>query len=248
MPERSKPLSTSKVMDVTHPSQARPSTTSRPVIVSNRPMIPEDPMINQAAQSAIDREKPSGVPEISEAPKTPVLQVSKGKTIIPPGQSESPQSIITKPADDVPRDETVQPVSSDQISKPAQTVDTSVIAKEPTAPKEKEPREKPVALSFGAMPLKTEETIGFSSELKDGHVDEGNKEVKEKTREDERHEEIEEIIASGKYHVPIGEAAKRRGRKVLAIILVVLLLLVLADVVLDMDLLSIAGVPHTNFL
>lgn len=61
--------------------------------------------------------------------------------------------------------------------------------------------------------------------------------------------ELEEIIASGKYAVPIDASGKRRTLiiTIWLVLLTLLLAAVLADALLDVGILTIPGIPHTHF-
>jgi hypothetical protein len=261
MPERRKPTDLPKVMDVTHPANVQPSTTSRPVIVTNRPMIPEDPMINQAAQSAIDIEKPAGAPKEEEAPdvtSAPEISAREGKTIVPittdtevetskaeekgkDAEAETPHTTITIDTGlEEDGGENEHLLAAEEPDKQTDAL------KEPVAPKAT--ATKPVAEEASSKPEPANEDTSFTAIPEDGQLDEGDPESKEKTAEEKRQEELEEIIAAGTYRVPIGQVAKRRSRMVFTVIIIVLLLLALLDLALDMGLLTLSGVPHTNLL
>lgn len=249
MAERHKTTEPSKVMDVTHPSNVRPSTTSRPVIVSNRPMIPEDPMINQAALSAIDIEKPAGAPKDAAGvplPSAPEVD-RKGKTIIPAVATNEKNEPVAPNEDK----------SSVDTPTPAQSVanaDVQEPSEENSAPKDFVPALSPSeAIDAPEKEQSThasdrENRPSFSGISGTTDLDEDEEESKTKSKEDKRQEELETLIAAGTYHVPIGQVAKRRGRIVMGIILIILLLVVAVDLSLDMGLFTVAGLPHTNFL
>lgn len=266
MPERRRPIEVSKVMDVTHPSNVQPSTTSRPVIVTNRPMIPEDPMINKAALSAIDIEKPAGasadqvVPVVASAPEVP----HQGKTVSPISVEikESTPKAAKEPAmtpEDSPR---TNPGNGADIQNPAE--EQSQTRHDPEGKSEtqaaSEPTDEQVLKndaikpkadaipSFSAEPPKTEEKTSFAAINNETQLDEGDQESKDKTAEEKRQEELEALIAAGTYHVPIGQVAKRRGRLAFVTVLIIVVLVVAFNFALDMELFTISGVPHTNIL
>jgi hypothetical protein len=256
-------METSKVMDITHPSNVQPSASSRPIIVSNRPMIAEDPMINQAALSAIAAEKPAGAPENTSSPEVASAPevARQGKTIVPttPAQEKSAPA-TSNDAESSPEPVTItidanaQDTAEEQVSvsqAPEKKTDAEPAAppsKEPVKPKDTEAKSKLEVASFDTPPPKMSEPSSFTALSDNSQLDEGDESSKQKTVEDKRQEELEELIAAGTYHVPIGQVAKRRGRIVFAVIVVVVLLLVVFDLALDAGLFTLAGVPHTDFL
>jgi len=269
MPERRRATEVAKVMDITHPSNVQPSTTSRPVLVTNRPMIAEDPMIAQAAQSAIDIEKPAGAPtedtppDVLSAPEV----TRQGKTVTPvsvkvgeaePAKPEEPSVPPNQPQPQ-PVTITIDAGPEDAVEEQIAVAEPSEAQPEPSAeeelpkesvkPKEAEtkPKTEPTP-SFNLQTPKTIEKTTFAAMNDDSQLDEGDAETKEKTAEDKRQEELEAIVTAGTYHVPIGQVAKRRGRVLFLVVLIVVLLVVLFDLALDTGLFTVSGVPHTNFL
>lgn len=68
---------------------------------------------------------------------------------------------------------------------------------------------------------------------------------------EERQTQLEELIITGKYTVPIGTRHKNRGRlyTMIFVIIVIVLVVVLLDVLLDSGLLKLSiNIPHTNLL
>lgn len=239
----------SKVMDITHPSNIQPSTTSRPVIVSNRPMIPEDPMINQAALSAIDIEKPAGAPnDAAGVPLPSAPEVGrKGKTIVPTVEAGEKNVAVTaddgkNTADEIPL------VPSTDSTDASELPDEGATAKD-SAPTFLTPKDNEMSEKSMPLPVSDKDSKSSFSNLSDTtELGQEDEESKAKSKDDKRQEELEELIAAGTYRVPIGQVAKRRGRVVFGIVLIVLLLFIAADLSLDMGLFTVAGVPHTNFL
>lgn len=219
-------------------------------------------MINQAALSAIDIEKPAGAPKegaTSGIPSAPPVD-RKGKTIVPisdgvennaVGVSENqgePVS-ITSVVDATPDAQDGDKATPTVAKEPAAT-EASSTPKQATKAKEADAKLKlnvPTP-SFNAAPAKTSETSSLRAIGDESQMDEGNLEAKEKTAEEKRQEELEAMVAAGTYHVPIGQVTKRRSIVIFLVILVTVLLLVAADLALDMELVTISGLPHTNFL
>lgn len=223
-----KPEQPIRVMDVTHPRNVQPPTTSKPVIVSNRPMIAADPMIAgmPAKPAKEDVELPAGAPEPTVPPEA-VTQNHESKTILPTEdllkameQPKPAEKAEVQPAD-VPAEEpakTGEPIPT-AAEPPAKTQDT------PTQPEE-----------VPAIETDDEET-----------EEEDEDTPKPETAEQKRERELETIIASGKYYVPINRSGKKRAMIVFVVILCLIGLLAVADLLLDMGIVRVSGIPHTSF-
>jgi len=203
-------------------------------------MIPEDPMINQAALSAIDIEKPAGAPKDAEGvPLASAPEVDrKGKTIMP--ETELNEQAPAKPDENDATVSDMPPLHVNVAAPESQA--SSNISEVPAAPLPS----KDIETSEKSTPDEADKH-SFSTLSDDAEIVD-DEESKQKIKIDQRQEELEALISAGTYHVPIGQVAKRRGRIVFGIILIVLLLLVAVDLSLDMGLLSSNVLPHTNFL
>lgn len=70
---------------------------------------------------------------------------------------------------------------------------------------------------------------------------------KEETPEQKEVANLENLIATKKYFVNVGQSRGRRRALLFGVLLIILLGIVMVDVLLDMGVLSISGVPHTSF-
>lgn len=70
----------------------------------------------------------------------------------------------------------------------------------------------------------------------------------EKTAEQARLEQLEALAAEGTYHVRISDDDSRNTRWLFILLLCIVLALVALNVLLDLELLELPGVPHTNLL
>ena len=255
-----------KVIDVTEPGKSEPSATSRPIIVTNRPLLQQDPMVVVSDQSDGDSDnRPSGK---SQKPETLLSSFQEGHEIVPPSVSGLPEDSSkadeTPPADD--NSKTVVAVPSDQAStdkvevKPeadvAQTVTVKKVEIKPieaanTTAKEEPPKEPetgtepkdstPVAETDDEK--STSETATNDDQLAPNKVvDEAAKKAQEEKAAKEA--EQEKIIDSKKYFLPINTVQLRRNklRAVFLFLIVVVLALVLFDVSIDAGFLKINGV------
>lgn len=118
-----------KVMDVTQPGKSAPSATSRPIIVSNRPMLRQDPMMVS----------PDGMekPEAPSAP--PVSRVAKTIKVVPDTSSDAtsvtPVTVTTIAAPEpepgaTPRSITVISQPDIAADKPVETTDKKAVAED----------------------------------------------------------------------------------------------------------------------
>lgn len=93
-----------KIVDVAAPGKAEPSATSRPIIVTNRPMIKRDPMMTP---TDADTDTPDALPEANR----PISRVARTIKVIPSG--------TTEPAADEAEPTPVEEVNAAEQSKPA---------------------------------------------------------------------------------------------------------------------------------
>ncbi len=301
MTTKKKTATDSKVMDVSKPGKTQPSTTSRPVIVTNRPMIAEDPMIAQAAAEAIEK-KEKATPKEEVVATAPVLTPRREKKIMPPSetaeeagvlnQSDELEASSTKSALVIAEEEEepiqVKVAKKSESSAASEAVEAESVGTEKDTvevkraavdvpddpvdggvedePVEEAPDEKSAAkdesekeeVLIGVSAEKEEptggSTVGSSQDsanmgefTKQSQMDQGDSDEKEETAEQKRLAEIEKTITKGTYFVPINQAGRRRERVILSILFIILLGLLLVNLLLDMGMISIPGVPHTKF-
>lgn len=238
---------TAKVMDVTHPRSVQPDATSRPILVSNRPMIEADPMIAQSAVEALTKssERTTEKTEISSRPAEVVIDrplqpenivddVPPLDTAIVTNTTIDPvvppvAAVVIEPADQLVAAKKQASTPTITITEPAKTTIVQSVVKQPTL----EPVDDVASVA------KPELLISDYATDDDA--------VPEKTAEQKDAENIEKLIASGIYKVPIGKAAKRRVRLVLLLFFVAVIVLAIIDFLLDMEIISLSGVPHTTF-
>lgn len=92
-----------KTMDVMQPGKAAPSPTARPVIVSNRPILRQDPMM--VSPNGMEKTvEPTGRPNVSRVGKTLTVlaphqsKTAKAPTMIPLSDSDKAKEGATEPA------------------------------------------------------------------------------------------------------------------------------------------------------
>lgn len=248
-----KPTGAAKIMDVTHPRNTQPDTTSRPVIVTNRPMIAADPMI---AQSAADVLTKSGAEKsVSQAElmsRSPDLVINREAEST--NTSSSQTSSIKKDTQGTSADELTKATDSLIGAPPVDRASVKTIPKpvvEATgqtqttlSSNDAKPENLPSEPDYRETTSVPRSELAFTDADSEELVDE---DLRPQTDEQKQQKAMEALIASGKYAVPIGRIAKRRARVVLLVISTILLILLAIDILLDMGIISLLGIPHTTF-
>lgn len=211
---------TKQVMDVSKPGNATPDPTARPVIVGHGPMM-KDPMVHEEIPTNdmdLENSKPDEIKQNSVS--EPVHEKVLQPTQDTTGSTE-PVAPDTKDAGAA--DKTEEQAESEDIATPG-------------APDAQDMDDDDV--SNGAV---VDAVIGQATQKK------RNGELSDAEKAEQEH--IQQLIADKTYFVPIGQVSKRRNRRAVVILLVVLLLtLVAVNFVLDVGLIDISGVPHTDVL
>ncbi|HSX24156.1 MAG TPA: hypothetical protein VLE74_03590, partial [Candidatus Saccharimonadales bacterium] len=111
-----------KTMDVNKPGESTPDTSSRPVIVTHRPMV-QDPMMVGKTEKKAD-EEPAAEPAkpVSRADKTiqPLAEPADDK----PAENKEPVE-TEKPAEPETAEEKDEPDEPEQEDKPAEAEETA---------------------------------------------------------------------------------------------------------------------------
>lgn len=204
-----------KTMDVSKPGERQSSTTSRPIIVTNRSVI-KDPMVNAKASSA-------------QLPKEEVESDTKVKrelNIKPPtnmdnAEEKNDEKTAVEPADDnksVTDGKTEAPAAETPKEKPSLVA--AVGATEAPAPEEPvEPEAAPVE-----EPVKDDD--------KQQNIEE-QKAREEQERVEHENERTRKLVEQKTYFLPIGEVTRRLHNRNAFIALGVILLFVAAFLLVD---------------
>ena len=248
-----------KVIDITEPGKSAPPPSAKPIIVTNRPVLRQDPMMMPA---------PTEVPDGLDAAK-PISRVAKPITIAVPASEPDAQSAATV-AVSQPRltIKPLPPAAPAALPAEAPSPDPVKTAMSPLAPVSAGPKAAP-AVAAAPLPPKQPEVpkppapepdkdeaekvpeVAADSSIPDDddHDQAGmggdeqlapNKALEdEKKKEEERQAAIaaeqEKIIESRQYYLPISADARRHGnlQAFLLLVLVLLGVAVWLDVVLD---------------
>lgn len=247
-----------KIDDVKRPEKVTPAATSRPIIVTNRSVLPNDPMV--VPDSSADAK------EAEAKPAEPTVHTAK---VIKPLDSTLTAATTTADADTAPAAVTedakaVEPenpapplevpnLESASDAKPPEAVDEAPIepasdakATEPAPADEPKP-ETPAEPSPSIKPI---DDSAASKLNRDPEAELTAQEVAAAEAKAAREQELEALIVSGKYQVPINAVQRKRSRihTVLLFLLALVLAAALFDAVLDAGLVNLpVNVPHTHF-
>lgn len=105
-------------------------------------------------------------------------------------------------------------------------------------------------MQTGDSSTPAEKTEKPSSPSDDGELvkDSGDEVSSEKTAEQARLEQLEALAAEGTYRVRISDDDGRNTRWLLILLFCIIAAVIALDVLLDLGLLELPGVPHTNLL
>jgi hypothetical protein len=235
--EEKKPAN-KKIADVEHPNTSSPSTTSKPVLVTNRPIM-QDPMMKEAA------DEDTGTP----------IKVTTGSTKIKLQPLTAPVvKNIKSPAEDTPEKPVEAATEKAPAASPEQTEATENPAPETAPGMEPEPAQP----KKDDSPPAPEEAEESSPESSDETTSEGdgqpaevaNQEAAQQAEEAKHDEGVQKLIDGKQYFLPINAVEKRRTKRVilLGILLVVVLAVAWVDIALDAGLVEIGNVkPMTHF-
>jgi|GEM_PF-1077841 len=253
MPADKNSAKTPKVMDITQPGKSAPPASGRPIIVTNRPLIKQDPMVlsseeGQEASAAISRVGKSIKIEPldgDDGVKTVFEPKAQSKVTVPIAVKDAKLSL--KPIAEQANDDA--PAVSDEPA--AVTADKPGLAPsttpEPVAPESAQSPQSPAPVA-ATPPTDTPDQADSKEAPADDKQLAANKTLEEaKKKEDEekaaRIAEQEKVIESKRYYLPIHSAKDSRGLRVALILLlfVIVLGLVWLDVVLDAGIIQIKG-------
>ena len=252
-----------KVIDVTEPGKSEPSASGRPIIVTNRPMLQQDPMVAGAEPVSGDEDNtPAGK---VQKPETELSNLQEGHTVVPPSapilpkeESNTAETLpdtdsIIKSADSndsqsvsQPEEKTEDKTSDEITANKADQKSTEITAPstEEAPTKEREAETEPKETATAAEPDDEKPTTGTDDDQLEPNkvMDEAAKKAEEEKAA--KQAELEKVIESKKYYLPINAVQLRRNKLqiILLILVLIVLVLVLLDVSLDAGLLKINGI------
>ncbi len=213
------------INDVAHPDKTPPSPNSKSVIITNRPILKDPMVVDEASKEKVD-----------PAPKK---TVTREKLIDP----------VTEP---LSHDGPAKAPSIAQLAEAAAEKDkTNKAAAKPETKDEKPTEdEKPEPEAAEKTEADEEDDDSGSTDRPD-EAKVNDKELEARAAaEAKREDAIEKLVDSKQYFLPINSVEKRRSQRFVAlgILLSILLILAWADIALDAGLIQISGIkPVTHF-
>jgi hypothetical protein len=234
-----------KVMDVVAPGQAKPSASSRPIVVGNRSVLGNDPMVVTENEAQPAGEATEAQPTPQSAAGTPIIVNHQAKTVAPLSTPEptaddaAPTESTPTPDDKAEAAKPEEPAEAEPAAEAEKPSDADAPPKEPESqPADDQPEDKPDDSGDDEEP---------SAPADNGESAKAAKKAAEEA-DAKRRLELDDLIASGKYALPINAVRKQRSRAVLLVlVLIILLAVVTVDVLLDTGVLHLQGIPHTSF-
>jgi hypothetical protein len=212
-----KPKPGAKITDVAHPGTTAPSESSKPIIVTNRPIL-KDPMV-------VEKDKDGETPAKKTAvePKIKPLPEAKPEEAKPESTAEATPEV--KP------------------DKPEPTAEAEPKPVSDTKPETKPDEAAPETGKAGAA-ADDKGTTDQNQKIPDAEMDAAAKAAAE-------HEgEIQKLVDSKKYFLPINAVEQRRSRRFVALGIILSLLLIVAwvDIALDAGLISLPAIKPATHL
>jgi hypothetical protein len=218
-----------RIIDVAHPGTSAPSVTSRPVIVTGRPLL-RDPMMAP---------KNSGETESGNQDMTAPADAS-GDTL-----STSDKQVI-KPLEQALGDEPAEVLESDEKNKMPDEV-APVTSDEP-GPEAALAADKSAAPdTTDSVPAATEDAQTAPDTPESSPAQQAEAEAVAKTKHDA---DIQQLIDSKRYVLPINTIENRKSKRfvVLGATLALVLIIIWLDIALDAGIIKLGGLkPLTHF-
>lgn len=242
-----------KAFDIVPQNKTMPSQSSKPVIVSTRKIV-KDPMVN-ATDAAVDEKKPEKKAttkiviqplhdDVSADEDTPSAEDAAPALAEPEAEAATTIEAIEPEANEVPEftlSEQPQPEQKTEDTEPSPEAEAT--ASEPEekveAPAEKNNDNSEQSPADNAPSAEVDEITKKANETKLA-----SKELEEAEK---RQKEMEALIESKQYFVPINAVKKRKSKRLVWTLLFLIILALAAIAALDAGLTDIIPAP-TNFI
>jgi hypothetical protein len=245
----------SPIMDVAHPGTSMPSSSAKPIIVTNRAVI-QDPMVSSPSE---DKEAPSSAPLLEPAPQdhgSKLAPSQKKKVIVPVSEpsADAPTTAKSVSVNDTSDTTEVPVVAADSIPavKPAEV--PSVEPESSTVEKEsdKEPVKEAAPPKPAAAEAPAEPTAKPADEAEEDSADTDTvppPDEKQLAAEAAAAAKIADLVKQEKYVLPINAVERRRSKQIVVagLLLIILLALVWLDLAADAGFIHMPGLPLTHF-
>lgn len=223
-----------KIDDVKRPDKVAPEATSRPLLVTNRPTLTNDPMIS----SPSNEDNPDG--------QAGMPMTHTAKTIKP---LDSTLEAAQKD-EATPEENAGDTAASERITEGQAKAEKSTELGVQAEPEPKFKLTAPVRSSTTPGLAVTADSDDESDSRRDPDAAISAEDAAAAEAKAKREEELEGLIASGKYAVPINAVSRKRSRtnSIILSLLAILLAILLLDVAVDVGIMKVpSGIPHTHF-
>lgn len=257
-----------KVIDVKSANEVKAGASSRPIIVSNHSLA-QDPMM---ANTASDISEPKDEPLVThkarqimpldssenEITSEPASEPDNSATVPSPEAAPTASELVSKLkarnakgkaalAQRVP--EAVTSNENDETdetsAKPNEVASDTKSGSAATTPAESTDAKASAKEASEASSTASEDNQA-SSETKSAEKSEA--EIAEAEAATKRQTELDELVESGKYFLPINQVKKRHDRRLLLALVIILLAIVAVDLLYDSGVLKSSGFTfHTHF-
>lgn len=204
---------TKKAMDVAKPGKVPADASSKPIIVTHRPIV-QDPMVK--SDTEISDLLP--VKESQEVKSSP----TSGEKVIAPPDHTAETDTEKKPAET--EDETVEAAKPEAAEPEGETDAEPEANKPPKASKPAQSDPDTTAKADTKKPSPSSEAAVVDAVLDQTEAGSKQKEDKEAEQEAAKLEHLQKLVEEKKYFVKTGQVARRRNNRIAFVFLVLLLI------------------------
>jgi hypothetical protein len=240
-----------KIVDVAHPGKTAPSGNSKSVIVTSRPIM-KDPMVVESEDSTEDSKisVKTGGAVIEPISDDPMIEKDESKEE-PELKGEDDKKTIAVLAEEAAvRKEFTDGKDDENDTDEDKKSDSPVVEQSEEAEPVVAETEQPKSEEEPLQDKPEDNNTDPESDEKQTSKTVTEAEEAEAAEQEKRDTEIQKLIDSKKYELPINSVETRRSKRVVIIGIVLSILLVLAwlDIALDASLIQVDGIkPVTHF-
>jgi hypothetical protein len=224
------------IVDVAASADTQPDTSSRPLVVSDRPILKRDPMM---AEAAADPLTPTAA-KLAEQPSEAEQVTSEAMPIGHQGRMmTSPDAVAIENVPEaaiVTGEKTIEPLGS----KPSPATDQDDTAEPTSAVEDNGGTNSEETQDIAEQDALIPEASDIQKAAKADAVDEAAL---------KRQAELDKLVANKTYFVSLGSSKAKRSRALaIWVILALVVLIVGFDVLLDAQVVKLSGIPHTHLI
>jgi hypothetical protein len=245
--EKTSSKSGPKVFDVAHPGKSKPSASSRPIIVTNRPIL-QDPMMNTQVPidvETIEKESPAAVKirlkplDGEDDAKEDSLENTKDKD-----KPETDNRTIAVLAAEKAAEKAGEKAEEKEAAESEPTPEDSSSKSEPEPTDETVQDDAPTETAESETAAESNDSEASDDNLPVEGSDKDAKETLALEAIAKKQEEINGLVESREYFLPINAVERRRSKvvSILGLLLIVALGLMLVDLLLDVGFIRLGGV------